>query len=219
MGETAGTARPGAACNTLTAMTGTVRHTAQGRAAILDAAVELVRVQGVAGMSISDLIAGSGTSAGAIYHHFGSKQGVILEVARRAVAGPMTSVMNTPSSAGLSPADLLEAAIARVVHDEKTAELLVQIWAGAAADPELYELLRVEGYGVRSAVVAVVRAWCLRNQVDADPEGLASVLIGLVMGYAVQRSLLPGLDREAYVTAGQRLLRSIGATHQGSGRQ
>ncbi len=186
------------------------RQAAHARDSILDAAAELVRVQGVAGMAISDLIARSHTSAGAIYHHFGSKQGVVLEVARRAVAGPMTSVMSTPSSAGLSPADLLAAAIDRVVHDERTAELLVQIWAGAAADRELYDLLRVEGDGVRAAVVAVVGDWCVRNDVDADPEGLASVLIGLVMGYAVQRSLLPGLDKAVYVAAGQRLLSSVG---------
>jgi AcrR family transcriptional regulator len=201
--------------NTLCGMTGTARNIVQAREAILDAAADLVRVNGVSGMAISDLIARSHTSAGAIYHHFGSKQGVVLEVARRAVAGPMTSVMSTPSSAGLSPAQLLDAAISEVVHDERTAELLVQIWAGGAADPELYELLRAEGYGVRSAVVGVVAGWCHRNQVDADPDGLAGVLIGLVMGYAVQRSLLPGLDRETYVAAGQQLLSSVGTRHHG----
>ncbi|MEA5118724.1 MAG: TetR/AcrR family transcriptional regulator [Propionicimonas sp.] len=187
----------------------TTRQTAAAREAILEAAADLVRTHGVVGMSIADLIARSGTSAGAIYHHFGSKQAVVLEVTRRAVAVPMASVMSTPTSAGLSPAHLLEAAITRVVHDETTADLVVQVWAGASSDPELHEVLHSEGLGIQAAVATVVSDWCAQHEVDADPEGLASVLIGLVMGYAVQRALLPGTDREAYVATGQQLLNSV----------
>lgn len=187
----------------------TTRQTAAAREAILEAAADLVRTHGVVGMSIADLIARSGTSAGAIYHHFSSKQAVVLEVTRRAIAGPMASVMSTPNSAGLSPAHLLEAAITRVVHDEPTAELLVQVWAGASSDPDLHQVLHSEGLGIQHAVVSVVADWCARNDVDADPEGLASILIGLVMGYAVQRALLPTTNRDAYVATGQRLLNSV----------
>lgn len=176
------------------------------RDAILASAAELVRTHGVVGMSIADLIAHSGTSAGAIYHHFGNKQGVVLEVARRAVAGPMHSVLGTPGRAGLSPADVLAAALTRVVHDDGTAELLIQIWAGASADPKLYSLLRSEGAGLRTAVELVVGQWCARNRVQVDVGGVAAVLVGLVMGSVVQRSLIPDFDQERYLATATQLL-------------
>lgn len=184
----------------------TPRQAAAAREAILEAATELVRVQGVTGMSISDLVARSGTSAGAIYHHFGSKQGVVLEVARTAIARPLELVLGTPSEAGFSPAQLIRAALAQVVKNEKTSEVLLQIWAGAYADPELAGLLKSQGVGIRAMLLALARTWCEANAPTVDPEGLTEVMIGLVMGYAVQRSLLPESLLDAYPTTAQHLL-------------
>ena len=190
-------------------MTETTRHAQAAREAILDAAADLIRTQGAAGMSIADLIARSGTSAGAIYHHFGSKQGVVLEVARRAVAGPMQSVLHTPTEGGISPTDLLTAALTRVVQATETAELIIQIWAGASAEPKLFELLRTEGRGVRDAVELVVRHWCERNHVQADPAGVAAVLVSLVMGSVVQRSLIPDFDTDRYLAAAKDMISAL----------
>lgn len=186
-----------------------MRHTQAAKDAILDAAAELIRTDGAAGMSIADLIARSGTSAGAIYHHFGSKQGVVLEVARRAVAGPMQSVLHTPTEGGLSPADLLSTALTRVVQSTETAELMIQIWASASAEPELFQLLRAEGIGVRSTVELVVRHWCELNGLDLDPAGVASVVVSLVMGSVVQRSLIPDFDIDGYLAAATAMLDSL----------
>lgn len=188
-----------------------MRHTQAAKDAILDAAAELIRTDGAAGMSIADLIARSGTSAGAIYHHFGSKQGVVLEVARRAVAGPMQSVLHTPTEGGLSPADLLSTALTRVVQSTETAELMIQIWASASAEPELFQLLRAEGIGVRSTVELVVRHWSELNGIDVDPAGVASVVVSLVMGSVVQRSLIPDFDIDGYLAAATAMLDSLTA--------
>lgn len=192
-------------------MVETARHAQAAREAILNAAADLIRTEGAAGMSIADLITRSGTSAGAIYHHFGSKHGVVLEVARRALAGPMQSVLRTPVEGGISPTDLLIAALTRVVQATETAELIVQIWAGAAAEPELFDLLRTEGQGVRDTVELVVRQWCERNEVHADPTGLAAVVVSLVMGSIVQRSLVPDFDTERYLAAATGLLATLTA--------
>lgn len=185
------------------------RQAAAAREAILEAAPELIRIHGVAGMAISDLISRSGTSAGAIYHHFGSKQGLILEVAREAVSRPITMVMQTPKSGELAPWEVFGLALTRVVQDTPTAELLVQIWAGAAADPELAATLRTETSGVRAAVAAIIADWCVREGVEQDPMAVAEVLIGLVLGYAVQRALLPNFDQTRYLATGTRLLAGL----------
>jgi AcrR family transcriptional regulator len=47
------------------------------RAKVLDAAAALIDERGFATVSLSDLTAGSGVSNGSIYHHFGSKEGVL----------------------------------------------------------------------------------------------------------------------------------------------
>ena len=57
------------------------RRYGASREAILNAADTLIRQRGVAGTSVADIIAASGTSAGAIYHHFESKHDIVLAVA------------------------------------------------------------------------------------------------------------------------------------------
>lgn len=157
-------------------------------------------------MAISDLIAASGTSAGAIYHHFGNKQGVVLEVARTIIARPLGMVLATPEQANLGPADLLAAALGQVVADEDTPELLMQIWAGAKSDPELSRLLVAEGGRVRRAVRQVVQHWCDRHAPETDVDGLTAVLAGLVMGYAVQRAVFPIAELGSYSELSQQLV-------------
>ncbi len=160
------------------------------REAILEATTELIRERGVSGTSISDVVARSGTSAGAIYHHFGSKGRLVLEVGRSAVAAPMAMIMQTSPS--LSPADLFRAAFDQVARSEHIAALLLQIWSGAQYDPALAKLLQNEVTAMHATVEGFVRAWCADHSPGADPKDVVKVLIGLVMGYAVQRSL--GID-------------------------
>lgn len=166
------------------------------RDAIIEAAVGLIRERGVIGTSISDVIARSGTSAGAIYHHFGSKDRLVLEVGRSAIAIPMAMIMQT--SPTLSPADLLRAALDQVASNEHTAELLLQIWAGAQSEPALAQLLHSEVIAMRATVRAFIGAWCAENSPQTNADGVSDVLIGLVMGFAVQRTLALNSDPISY---------------------
>lgn len=181
-----------------------VTRTVSARQAILDATGELIRLHGVAGTSIADVIARSGTSAGAIYHHFGSKEELVLEVGRMAIAKPMAMILRTQP--GLSPADILRSALARVAEDEGLAELLLQIWAGAKSDPALFALMRKEGTAMKDLVIAFMRSWCAKNAPGADPTNLSDLLLGLVMGFAVQRALTFGTDLDTYANIGAQVL-------------
>ncbi len=174
------------------------------REAILGAARELIRRNGAAGTSIADVIARSGTSAGAIYHHFGSKERLVLEVGRSVMAAPLTMIMGT--SDGLSPAELFDAAFAQVSADEGTAELLLQVWAGAKSDPRLLALLLQEGGLVKGRIVGFIGVWCAEHAPHADPDALASVLMSLITGYAVQRGLGVQVDPVTYRAHAVRLL-------------
>lgn len=188
-----------------------VTRTVSARQAIINATVELIRLHGVAGTSIADVIARSGTSAGAIYHHFGSKERLVLEVARSAVAVPMTLIMQT--STGLAPAELFRAALDQVARNDDTAGVLLQIWAGAQSDPALAHLLTSEVTAMRVGVIAFVGAWCAEHSPHADAEAVVSVLMSLVMGYAVQRGLGMSVDHQAYRDVGTQ---AIAAAIEGS---
>lgn len=184
------------------------RQRPAARAAILAAAAELIARKGVAGTSISDIVARSGTSAGAIYHHFGNKERLVLEVGRTAVAMPMALIMAT--TLGLAPAGLFEAALRQVARNEGTAELLLQIWAGARSDPALAELLQSEVTAMRANVESFVAGWCQQHG-SGDPAAIVEVLMGLTIGYAVQRGLglRPELDR--YCRTGSALVAEASA--------
>lgn len=185
-------------------MVDATRRRSTARAAILSAAADLIAAHGVAGTSISEIVNRSGTSAGAIYHHFGSKERLVLEVGRSAVAVPMTMIMATTE--GLAPAGLFEAALDQVAKNENTADLLLQIWAGARSDPKLDELLRTEVAAMRSGVKMFVAAWCLEQGIGVDPAEIVDSMIGLVIGYAVQRGVGLSPDHERYRRSGARLI-------------
>jgi AcrR family transcriptional regulator len=53
------------------------------RARIIAAAAELIYERGVAGTSMDDVLAATGTSKSQLYHYFGDKNGLVLEVIRR----------------------------------------------------------------------------------------------------------------------------------------
>lgn len=179
------------------------------REAILEAAAELIRTRGVDGTSIADVIAVSGTSAGAIYHHFGNKHGVVLAVAQRSVAKSLASAMREPGSEAVSPASLFVAATRHVAREQGTAELMVQVWSGAVADPDLKRYLMREIAGLHTAVALFIGAWCREHGVEADAHALAETIAGLVVGFAVQRAMFDDFDEAGYVAMGGRLLDAV----------
>ncbi|HQY99129.1 MAG TPA: TetR/AcrR family transcriptional regulator [Propionicimonas sp.] len=180
---------------------------ANARQAILDAATELIRVNGVAGTSISDIVASSGTSAGAIYHHFGSKERLVMEVGRSILAAPLARMV--ASAAHLSPVDLLAAALAHVVEDDRTPELMLQVWAGARGNAELARMVRDESGMMQVGVRTFLAEWCAEHAPDADPDGVLEVTMGLVMGLAVLRTLGMVSDLDVYTASATRMLAAL----------
>ena len=106
------------------------------RQAIVAAAGELIRTRGVQGMAISELIVASGTSAGAIYHHFPNRTAIVVEVARTALAWPLAA-LNDYRHRPASSSQLLGFAMVALVVSPELGELLTQLVAPATATPSL----------------------------------------------------------------------------------
>ena len=167
------------------------------REAILNAAEMLIRERGVGAMSVADIIAASETSAGAIYHHFESKQDIVLAIAERALARPIEAAIQ--ETGPVTPAELFRLAARRVAAEAETAPLLLQVWAGAAGDERLRNLLRDRAGGLPVGVAAHVEQWCETHGYGGDSVAVASLLVGLVMGMVIQSSLFDDFVADDYV--------------------
>lgn len=87
---------------------GAARLTARGavtRARIVAGAAELVYERGVAGTSLDDIMAATGTSKSQLYHYFADKDALVLEVIRnqlaKIIAGQETELRGARSWDGL----------------------------------------------------------------------------------------------------------------------
>lgn len=190
------------------AVTSPTRPAPGVRDAIVRATTELIRDKGVGSTSISDIVARSGTSAGAIYHHFGNKEQLILAVGKSIIAKPMAMMLRT--NPDLSPVEVLQAALGHVTNDRHTPELLLQIWAGAKADPALGALVRGEVATARLTVRTFIAGWCERRAPGADPDALTDLVMALVAGYAVQRAFGIAAEPAGLSEPARRLLESLG---------
>lgn len=177
-----------------------------GQQAILNAAARIIRSQGVMGMTVARVVRESGTSAGAIYHHFPNKQAVVMAVARNAIQVPVRALLDyraTPSS----PQEVLAFALFALRADRELSDLLVQLGAGAASDDSLGRELR-EAFGVlRDEVETTLNLWADQEGVDpARVPDLAQLVVGLTLGFAAQRNLLRSFDEDAYFASATSLL-------------
>ncbi|MBE6476974.1 MAG: TetR/AcrR family transcriptional regulator [Propionibacteriaceae bacterium] len=178
----------------------------RSRQAIIEATADLIGRQGVSGTSVSDIIKASGTSTGAIYHHFGSKQEIIVETARQALHWPMTAIaeyFDNPAS----PADLFGYAVEALRFGPELGELLVQLGAGGLSDDELGRALRAEFSQLRDGLDLTLGSWARNQNLPQERvRGLAQMLVGLILGFATQRALVDDFDEAAYEAQGRAML-------------
>ncbi len=124
--------------------------------AILRAAAVLIAERGYHGASMRDLGRAVGLQMASLYHHFGSKQELLVAIMREAMADLTAVVREAVDAAGTDPHDRLAAAIRAHVrfHTERRPEVIV-------ADAELRALEepgRSEIIALRDRHQAIFRA-------------------------------------------------------------
>lgn len=181
---------------------------ANKRDVIVAAATELIRTRGVHETSIADIIGASGASAGTIYHHFAGKHDIILAVALTAVGGPLQAAIASTGDGPISPGDVFRVVARTVLGGQIESAVIVQLWAGSAAEPGLKEFLQREMAGARQAVIQRIDAWLEEHEValPGHAERLAELTIGLVMGLLAERLIISDIDQDAYVRNAARML-------------
>lgn len=180
-------------------------YLAQRRRQILDAARACFMRNGFHATSMQDVIAEAGLSVGAVYRYFKSKNEIVAAIAEETI-GAANGALAAVADEGLPLAEAMDRAI-HVIHAQTGPDGLIRValpvWAEALRDPVLAEFVgktyeRLRGNFVRIAQNAQ-RAGEL--DADADPEGVGSVLFGLMPGYALQRVLMGKPEPGEYVAA------------------
>lgn len=189
---------------------------AETRALLLDAASDLFAHKGFHATTAEAVAAAAGRTTGALYDHFGGKEGLLVALLERWVEQrvvDLTAVIEGASDLD----DRLEAMWDGVVSgagvddpgDGEWLLLEVELWLHAARDPEL-AMVGAERFEVmRAGLAGAVEEWSIDHSfaLPAPAGDIAAQMIGLLLGVAFQHRLDPAaVDRRTVVHGLRRLL-------------
>ncbi|GAA1510224.1 AcrR family transcriptional regulator [Agromyces terreus] len=183
----------------------TAEHRAARRDEIIDAALRCFLERGMQNTSMSDIIASSGLSAGAIYGHFAGKKEIFVAVAERVLASRSAELEELGRGGFVpSPGEIM-ATIIRGMSREPFAQVIVQLWGEAAADGETLAMVHSVFLRLRSVLEGGILAWAEANpdRISGTPaewaQRAAPVVLGFGPGFLLQRALFEEFDVENYI--------------------
>jgi AcrR family transcriptional regulator len=188
------------------------QHLAARRQQIVDAARRCFLRDGFHNTSMQDVITEAGLSVGAVYRYFKSKNDLISAIAEEAIggAGEIFAAL-AATDPPLPLPEVLERTLAYVDRQagaEGVLRIAMQVWAESLRDPALAAFVSATYTGFREHFAVMVRRAQRAGELpaDADVEGVAAALFGMVPGYFMQRVLTGRPDRETYLAGVRALL-------------
>jgi TetR/AcrR family transcriptional regulator, transcriptional repressor of aconitase len=170
------------------------QHRDARREQILDAARRAFLRDGFHATSMQDLFAESGLSSGAVYSYFASKDDVIVAIAEqnmRQAADLIQDIARQQPArpAGAVLADVMDLLRAQDAQDG-LAKLTVIVWSEALRNPALAARFTDLLMQIGASLTEVIRQSRGNLPGDVPAEVLATTLISMVPGYALQLALL-----------------------------
>jgi len=170
---------------------------AETRAKLLAAAADLFADQGIDAVSVDAVAGAAGRTSGAVYAHFGSKQGLLLALLD-SWKDSVLAVLLAEVAVSDSPAGQLAAVWSNVSDDsdEDSARWPVleqELWLRAARDPEVADVLRVRNAEALRYSARQLDGWttAVGARPAASPAELAVLVKALLTGLALQKRLTP----------------------------
>ncbi|MFE7577480.1 TetR/AcrR family transcriptional regulator [Streptomyces sp. NPDC057521] len=150
-------------------------------AQVLDTALELYAEQGEAGLTLNAITSASGVSAGSIYHHFGSLQGVVLALAQSwlgRLLGEVVESLQQATDARGGVRALTETYLRFIQEHPDAARLMHSVTADREAITNARQLR-----GAQEARIAPLAAWLHAHQESGELVALPiPVLESLILG-------------------------------------
>ena len=170
---------------------------AETRARLLAAGADLFADRGIDGVSVDAVAEAAGRTSGAVYAHFGSKQGLLLAVLDAWKQSVLT-VLFAEVAITDSPLGQLAAVWDNIGNNpgtdsERWSLLEHELWLRAARDPEVASALRARDADARRHSSHELSRWASRVGVEpvADPDDLATLVKALLTGLEMQRRIEP----------------------------
>jgi AcrR family transcriptional regulator len=170
------------------------RPSTGARERILDAAIEVLKSEGYAGLTIAKVAAGAGESKPLVAYHYGSKQGLV-QAAGRSIAEMITAaVLDAIDGASTVEAVIrgADAGVERVLDDdERIARLYFDLAAVSVVEPEVRQTIAEANRQWRDVLVRL-----LTEASDGLAPAQARVLTVMVVS-ALQGMTLERIERGA----------------------
>lgn len=186
---------------------------AETRTRLLAAAAELFAERGVDAVSVDAVAGAAGRTSGAVYDHFGSKQGLVVALLD-GWKHTLVAVIQAEFALSSTLEERLRAVAANlVVHptdDTRRGRRLEQeLWRRARHDPAIAEVLRARAREAEAWMARGFAAWIDQGLIPpAPPATLALAFRCAVEGLTIQHDLDP--DRLDVDTAAAALAAVVG---------
>ncbi|ONI81449.1 TetR family transcriptional regulator [Actinosynnema sp. ALI-1.44] len=164
------------------------------RAALLEAAAELVVELGMRAVTLARVGERAGYSRGIVTHNFGSKQALLDALAKASQSGFVPGVGDMPPGLERLTA-LIEGYVNELGRDKVTGRAFLVLWAEAATTTsELSKVFRERDEAFRADLRDDVAAGIADGTIhaDTDPSDVAVAILGQLRGIGMQRLLDPG---------------------------
>lgn len=178
------------------------------RREIAEAAMRAFERKGFQAASMSDIIAESGASAGAIYGAYRSKTEIVHVVA--------TSIVNEQFLANEefltreplpSPGEVVGLMMRSITSAVGRTDILVQLWGEAITDPDLKVITSEIMDRIESAYRGYLAAWYVKTRgISSDQAAdlarqVAPLFVSMSQGYIIQSAIRTDFDPEAYLAS------------------
>ncbi|GAB10506.1 putative TetR family transcriptional regulator [Gordonia araii NBRC 100433] len=173
------------------------------RERLLDATVEMLAAQGWSATTVAAVAEAAGVSRGAAQHHFPTRESLITavmeEMFESMTSGASMAITEFPDDHDARVAAVVDKAVAIYTGTEFKAAL--QVWAAAASDPALREvILPLEAKLARAAHKFTVKALDPSGE-NAEAHRLAQVTLDLARGLGLADTLSDDSRRRQQVVA------------------
>jgi len=177
---------------------------AETRQRLLDAAADLFATRGIEGSSVDAIAEAADRTSGAIYDHFGGKEGILFALLEGWVDDVAAVI-----TAELVAADTLDERLAalwrNITHppgDDRWIRLEHELWSYAARQDRAREHLARRYAAASESIDAAVAGWAADEGWPAPARPTGAAVIGALLGLEMMRRIDPSAidDRTAVAT-------------------
>ena len=166
------------------------RPSSGARERIRDAALDVLKADGYAGLTNAKVAARSGQNKALISYHFGSKQGLVAEVARTVsatITEELLQAIGTPRDVRGLARGVVEGLAAVYARDEGLARIYFDLAAHSVVEPEVRSIIGEMKAGYRAVLREQLARVTDGPRSSADADAAAVFIVACLQGLMLEQ--------------------------------